>query len=89
MSTPAFENAQRSAQLCETTDVLPNDELQTQLATLPNSLSKTHHLLKHQLPEGDVSHHFGTSDLKCIVKIINKMGQRELQVRESFVYCGQ
>jgi len=47
----------------------------------PGSGSKTHHLLKHQLPEGDVSHHFGTSDLKAITKIVNRMGQRELQAK--------
>ena len=45
----------------------------------PPTSPKTHHLLKHQLPEKDVSQHFGTSDQKAIGKIITKMGQRELQ----------
>lgn len=73
---------------------LPDVERQTMTNTPPFRLtassteadlgglsSKTHHLLKHQLPSGDMTHHFGSSDPKVIFKFITKMGQRELQVR--------
>jgi hypothetical protein len=49
------------------------------IITTPTSSKTQHHLLKHQLPEKDVSQHFGTSDRKIIGKMISKMGQRELQ----------
>jgi hypothetical protein len=51
-------------------------------ASTDGSPSKTHHLLKHQLPGRDVTDNFGTSDPKAILKIITRMGQRELQVRQ-------
>eukprot|EP00873_Tetraselmis_striata_P024370 jgi/Tetstr1/444634/TSEL_032482.t1 len=50
-------------------------------ADLGGLSSKTHHLLKHQLPSGDMTHHFGSSDPKVIFKFITKMGQRELQAK--------
>lgn len=46
------------------------------------AMSKTgrSHLLRHTLPEIDVTEHFGTTDGKEIAKDIARMGQKELQV---------
>lgn len=43
--------------------------------------SRSHHLLKHSLPEVDVLHHFGSIEPKEVSREINKLGQRDLQVR--------
>ena len=43
--------------------------------------SRSHHLLKHSLPEVDVLHHFGSTEPKEVSREINKLGQRDLQVR--------
>lgn len=43
--------------------------------------SRSHHLLKHALPEVDVREHFGSIEPKEITREINRLGQRELQVR--------
>ncbi len=42
--------------------------------------SRSHHLLKHSLPEVDVLHHFGSIEPKEVSREINKLGQRDLQV---------
>ena len=41
--------------------------------------SRSHHLLKHSLPEVDVLHHFGSIEPKEVSREINKLGQRDLQ----------
>lgn len=45
--------------------------------------SRSHHLLKHALPEVDVKEHFGSIEPKEITREINRLGQRDLQVRRS------
>jgi hypothetical protein len=45
--------------------------------------SRSHHLLKHALPEVDVKEHFGSIEPKEITREINRLGQRELQVRQN------
>ena len=42
--------------------------------------SRSHHLLKHALPDVDVKEYFGSIEPKEITREINKLGQRELQV---------
>jgi hypothetical protein len=59
--------------------------------------ARSHHLLKHVLPHTDVKTHFGTVEPKEIVKEINRMGQKELQVsissrdlgRVEVLFCGR
>jgi hypothetical protein len=54
-----------------------------------DDLSKTHHLLKHWLSDGQRTAalaHFGTQDVKEAAKDVTKMGQRELQQKFKLVY---
>lgn len=51
--------------------------------------SRTHHLLKHCLSDGqrmEALEHFGTDDVKDAARDISKMGQRELQNKFKLVY---
>ena len=41
--------------------------------------SRSHHLLKHALPDVDVKEYFGSIEPKEIMREINRLGQRELQ----------
>ncbi len=45
--------------------------------------SRSHHLLKHALPEVDVKEHFGSIEPKEITREISRLGQRDLQVNLS------
>ncbi|CAL8461745.1 g1276 [Coccomyxa elongata] len=51
--------------------------------------SRSHHLLKHALPEVDVKEHFGSIEPKEITREINRLGQRDLQAKFRAVYGTQ
>lgn len=57
--------------------------------TAEQSLSKTHHLLRHCLNNGqrqEALAHFSSQDVKEAAKEISRMGQRELQCKFKLVY---
>lgn len=42
---------------------------------------RSHHALKQAMPITDIMEHFGSAEPKEIAREVNRLGQRELQVR--------